>query len=43
LNKKYKGYRAKWICDEMELKYKPEHRFAVDMGGYPEDSASKIE
>jgi hypothetical protein len=42
-NKKYKGYRAKWIFDEIELKYKPRHRFAADMGGYQEDSASKTE
>ena len=37
-NKAYKGYRAKWICDEMELKYAGRHKFSSDMGGYPSDS-----
>eukprot|EP00804_Cyclotella_cryptica_P009005 CCRYP_003106-RA/>CCRYP_003106-RA protein AED:0.44 eAED:0.55 QI:0/0/0/0.8/1/1/5/0/886 len=34
-NKRYKGYRGKWICDEMEIAYVPRHKFAADMGGYP--------
>eukprot|EP00804_Cyclotella_cryptica_P030326 CCRYP_011862-RA/>CCRYP_011862-RA protein AED:0.33 eAED:0.33 QI:0/0/0/1/0.66/0.75/4/0/887 len=34
-NKRYKGYRGKWICNEMELAYVPRHKFAADMGGYP--------
>jgi hypothetical protein len=37
-NKEYKGYRAKWICDEMDLKYAGRHKFLSDMGGYPSDS-----
>lgn len=37
-NKKYKGFRPKWICDEMEVKYKGRHKFSADMGGYPSDS-----
>eukprot|EP00804_Cyclotella_cryptica_P000999 CCRYP_012348-RA/>CCRYP_012348-RA protein AED:0.11 eAED:0.11 QI:0/0/0/1/1/1/3/0/1327 len=37
-NKRYKGYRGKWICDEMEMVYVPRHKFAADMGGYPSES-----
>eukprot|EP00804_Cyclotella_cryptica_P006425 CCRYP_014284-RA/>CCRYP_014284-RA protein AED:0.46 eAED:0.44 QI:0/0/0/1/0/0.5/2/0/225 len=37
-NKQYKGYRGKWICDEMEMAYVPRHKFASDMGGYPSES-----
>lgn len=37
-NKKFKGYRAKWICDEMEITYTPRHKFTADMGGYPSES-----
>lgn len=37
-NKRYKGYRGKWICDEMEMAYVPRHKFAADMGGYPSES-----
>ena len=37
-NEKYQGYRAKWICDEMDIKYKGRHKFSSDMGGYPSDS-----
>lgn len=37
-NKKYKGFRAKWICDEMDMKYVPRHKFSADMGGYRSDS-----
>jgi hypothetical protein len=37
-NKRYKGYRGKWICDEMEIAYVPRHKFAADMGGYPSES-----
>ena len=36
-NKRYKGYRGKWICDEMEMAYVPRHKFAADMGGYPSE------
>jgi hypothetical protein len=37
-NKKYKGFRPKWICDEMDVKYAGRHKFSSDMGGYPSDS-----
>ncbi len=33
-NKKYKGYRFKLICDELEVAFKPRHIFAVKLGGY---------
>jgi hypothetical protein len=36
-NKKYKGYRYKSICDELEVEFKPRHTFSADLGGY-EDS-----
>jgi hypothetical protein len=33
-NKKYKGYRFKSICDELEeVAFKPCHKFTVDLGG----------
>ena len=37
-NEKYQGYRAKWICDEMDVKYKGRHKFSAAQGGYPSDS-----
>eukprot|EP00956_Cyclotella_meneghiniana_P038421 scaffold154279_cov36-Cyclotella_meneghiniana.AAC.1 len=37
-NKKYKGFRPAWICQEMEIPYKGRHKFSSDMGGYPSDS-----
>ena len=36
-NKKYKGYRFKAICDELEVVFKPRHTFSAELGGY-EDS-----
>jgi hypothetical protein len=33
-NKKYKGYRFKSICDELEVAFKPRHKFTADLGGY---------
>ena len=36
-NKKYKGYRYKSICDELEVEFKPRHTFSAELGGY-EDS-----
>ncbi len=33
-NKKYKGYRFKLICDELEVAFKPCHKFAAKLGGY---------
>ena len=35
-NKDYKGYRQKWVCEEMEMKYIPKHKFTAAMGGYSE-------
>jgi hypothetical protein len=35
-NKKYKGYRFKSICDELEVVFKPRHKFAAVLGGYAE-------
>jgi len=35
-NKKYKGYRFKLICDELEVEFKPCIKFTVDLGGYAE-------
>jgi hypothetical protein len=35
-NKKYKGYRFKSICDELEVAFKPCHKFTADLGGYAE-------
>jgi hypothetical protein len=29
-NKKYKGWRPKWVCEEMEMKYVPRHKFDAD-------------
>ncbi len=33
-NKKCKGYRFKSICNELEVAFKPCHKFTVDLGGY---------
>ncbi len=35
-NKKYKGYRFKSICDELEVDFKPRIKFTADLGGYAE-------
>jgi hypothetical protein len=42
-NKKYKGYRFKSICNELEVAFKPRITFTADLGGYvaKEDSGSK--
>jgi hypothetical protein len=42
-NKKYKGYRFKPICDELNVEFKPRIKFMADLGGYAEkeDSGSK--
>ena len=37
-NKNWKGFRPDWVCREMEVKYKPRHKFSADMGGYPSES-----
>ena len=42
-NKKYKEYRFKSICNELEVTFKPRHSFTMEMGRYAktEDSESK--
>ena len=35
-NKKYKGYRFKSICYELEVEFKPRIKFTADLGGYAE-------
>jgi hypothetical protein len=42
-NKKYKGYRFKSICNELEVDFKSRIKFTADLGGYAEkeDSESK--
>jgi hypothetical protein len=42
-NKKYKGYRFKLICNELEVVFKPRIKFTTDLGGYADkdDSGSK--
>ena len=37
-NKKFEVFCAKWICDELEIRYKPHHKFSAAMGGYLDDS-----
>jgi len=39
-NKKYKGYRFKSICDELEVDFKPRITFLADLGGYAEQDDS---
>jgi hypothetical protein len=36
LNKKYKGYHFKSICDELKVAFKLRHKFTVDLDGYLE-------
>jgi hypothetical protein len=33
-NKKYKGYRFKSICDELEVAFKSRHKFSMELGMY---------
>ncbi len=35
-NKKYKGCQFKSICNELEMAFKPCHKFTADLGGYAE-------
>jgi hypothetical protein len=42
-NKKYKGYRFKSICDELEVEFKPRIKFLADLGGYAEKNDSDSE
>ncbi len=39
-NKKYKGYRFKSICNELEVEFKPRIKFTADLGGYGEKDGS---
>ena len=40
-NKKYKGYRFKSICDELEVNFKPRHKFSSKMGGYKDPNSDE--
>ncbi len=42
-NKKYKGYQFKSICDELEVAFKPCHKFTVDLGGYAKWDSNGME
>ena len=42
-NKKYKGYRFKLICNELEVEFKPYIKFTADLGGYAEKEDSGSE
>ncbi len=42
-NKKYKGYRFKSICNELEVEFKPCIKFTADLGGYAEKKDSGSE
>jgi hypothetical protein len=33
-NKKYMGYHFKSICDELEVAFKPCHKFSAELGRY---------
>ncbi len=37
-NKQYKGYRFKSICGELEVGFKPHHKFLTKLGGYASES-----
>ncbi len=37
-NKKHKGYRFKLICHELELAFKPHHKFSTNLGRYASKS-----
>jgi hypothetical protein len=34
LNKKYKGYHFKLICNKLKVVFKPRHKFSAKLGGY---------
>ena len=42
-NIKYKGYRFKSICNELEVDFKPRITFLADLGGYAEKDDSGSE
>ncbi len=41
-NKKYKGYRFKSICNELEVAFKPCHKFTANLGGYAERDSNGL-
>ena len=42
-NKKYKGYRFKYICNKLEVTFKPPHSFTAEMGGYAKTEDAESE
>jgi hypothetical protein len=38
-NKKYKGWRPRMVCNELEVDFKPRSKFTAKLGGYPEDDS----
>ena len=38
-NKKSKGSRFKFICDKLEVAFKPRHKFTEELGGYAEQDS----
>jgi hypothetical protein len=42
-NAKYKGYRFKSICDELEVDFKPRIKFPAALGGYAEKDGTENE
>ncbi len=41
-NKKYKWYQFKSICNELEVAFKPCHKFTVDLGGYAKQDSNGL-
>jgi hypothetical protein len=39
-SKKYKGCHFKSICDELEVAFKPRHKFSAKIGGYARRATS---
>ena len=37
-NKKYKGYRPKYVCTQLKIRYKGREEFPEDLGGYPSEA-----
>ena len=38
-NKKYKGWRPRTVCNELEIDFKPRSKFTAKLGGYPEEDS----
>jgi hypothetical protein len=38
-NKKYKGYRPRTVCDELEIKFKPQSKFTAKLGGHTSEDS----